>query len=75
MILHAEKDFTIIFKIDIDEIIFNFFLFFLPGCENTDLWSDEYWECICRQFTITIYHHSGLIPSGSRGGRGVAATH
>lgn len=23
----------------------------MPGCEHTDLWSDEYWACLCRQFT------------------------
>ena len=31
----------------------------IPGCEHTDLWSDEYWTCMCRQYTTTIYHHSG----------------
>ena len=32
----------------------------IPGCEHTDLWSDEYWTCMCRQYTTTIYHHSGI---------------
>ena len=31
----------------------------MPGCEHTELWTDEYWECICRQFTMTVYHYSG----------------
>ena len=29
------------------------------GCEDTVLWTDEYWTCMCRQYTTTIYHHSG----------------
>ena len=32
----------------------------IPGCEHTDLWSDEYWTCMCRQYTTTIYHHAGI---------------
>ena len=32
----------------------------IPGCEHTDLWSDEYWTCMSRQYTTTIYHHSGM---------------
>ena len=31
----------------------------MPGCEETDLWSDEYWACMSRHYTTTIYHHSG----------------
>ena len=31
----------------------------IPGCEHTSLWSDEYWTCMARQYTTTIYHHSG----------------
>ncbi|XP_023345601.1 glucose dehydrogenase [FAD, quinone] [Eurytemora carolleeae] len=47
----------------------------LPGCENTDLWSDEYWECICRQFTITIYHHSGTAKMGPPSDPGSVVNH
>eukprot|EP00090_Calanus_glacialis_P024475 TRINITY_DN3801_c0_g1_i1.p1 TRINITY_DN3801_c0_g1~~TRINITY_DN3801_c0_g1_i1.p1 ORF type:complete len:650 (-),score=121.07 TRINITY_DN3801_c0_g1_i1:510-2459(-) len=36
----------------------------MPGCENTNLWSDEYWTCMCRQYTTTIYHHSGSAKMG-----------
>jgi len=36
----------------------------MPGCESTKLWSDEYWECMCRHFTTTIYHHSGTAKMG-----------
>ncbi len=36
----------------------------IPGCEHTDLWSDEYWACIIRHYTITIYHYSGTAKMG-----------
>jgi len=36
----------------------------MPGCEDTNLWSDEYWTCMCRQYTTTIYHHSGSAKMG-----------
>ena len=36
----------------------------MPGCEDTDLWSDQYWTCMCRQYTTTIYHHSGSAKMG-----------
>jgi len=36
----------------------------IPGCEHTDLWSDEYWTCMSRQYTTTIYHHSGIAKMG-----------
>ena len=31
----------------------------MPGCETNILWSDEYWACMSRHYTTTIYHHSG----------------
>ncbi|XP_003427944.1 glucose dehydrogenase [FAD, quinone]-like [Nasonia vitripennis] len=31
----------------------------VPGCEDRQYDSDEYWECALRTFTVTIYHHSG----------------
>ena len=31
----------------------------MPGCEHTELWTDEYWACMCRHYTTTIYHYSG----------------
>jgi len=37
----------------------------MPGCEKTALWTDEYWECLCRHFTVTIYHHSGTAKMGT----------
>jgi len=36
----------------------------MPGCEHTNAWSDEYWECMCRHYTTTIYHHSGSAKMG-----------
>jgi glucose dehydrogenase (acceptor) len=36
----------------------------MPGCEHTTLWTDEYWACICRHYTTTIYHYSGTSKMG-----------
>ena len=36
----------------------------IPGCEHLPLWSDEYWGCVCRQYTTTIYHYSGTAKMG-----------
>jgi choline dehydrogenase len=36
----------------------------LPGCEHLELWSDEYWGCMCRTYTATIYHYSGTAKMG-----------
>jgi len=36
----------------------------MPGCEHTELWTDEYWACICRHYTTTIYHYSGTAKMG-----------
>lgn len=36
----------------------------IPGCESTELWSDEYWACMCRTYTSTIYHYSGTTKMG-----------
>lgn len=30
-----------------------------PGCKDTEYWTDEYWQCVSRQCTATIYHYSG----------------
>lgn len=29
-----------------------------PNCKGLPLFTDEYWECIIRQYTLTIYHYS-----------------
>ena len=36
----------------------------MPGCEHTKLWSDEYWGCICRQYTWSGNHQSGSAKMG-----------
>lgn len=36
----------------------------MPGCEHTELHSDDYWECLCRQQTSTFYHYSGTAKMG-----------
>ena len=36
-----------------------FYDFKVPGCEDYEYDSDEYWECSLRTYTFTIYHHSG----------------
>lgn len=33
-----------------------------PDCANTTKYSDEYWECMIRVFTATIYHPVGKFP-------------
>lgn len=36
----------------------------MPGCEHTELWTDDYWACVCRHYTTTIYHYSGTAKMG-----------
>jgi len=35
-----------------------------PGCENVEFKSEAYWECIARQATTTLFHHSGTCKMG-----------
>ena len=35
-----------------------------PACAGTVLYSDEYWECIIRHFSYTIYHDVGTCRMG-----------
>lgn len=30
----------------------------LPNCKHIPKYTDEYWECVVRQYTMTIYHYS-----------------
>ncbi|KAF0307053.1 Glucose dehydrogenase [FAD, quinone] [Amphibalanus amphitrite] len=36
----------------------------MPGCIHTALWTDEYWECLARYYTSTIYHPVGTAKMG-----------
>lgn len=36
----------------------------IPGCENFQFDSDEYWKCAARHLTFTIYHLSGTCKMG-----------
>lgn len=36
----------------------------VPNCKHLPLFTDEYWECFIRQYTMTIYHMSGTAKMG-----------
>ncbi|XP_032526920.2 glucose dehydrogenase [FAD, quinone] [Danaus plexippus] len=36
----------------------------VPNCKHLPLYTDEYWECYIRQYTMTIYHLSGTAKMG-----------
>lgn len=36
----------------------------LPNCKHLTLFTDEYWNCYIRQYTMTIYHMSGTAKMG-----------
>uniref|UniRef100_A0A8D9E6E0 Glucose dehydrogenase [FAD, quinone] n=2 Tax=Cacopsylla melanoneura TaxID=428564 RepID=A0A8D9E6E0_9HEMI len=36
----------------------------LPGCHHLPLYTDEYWDCYIRHYTMTIYHMSGTCKMG-----------
>ena len=36
----------------------------IPGCEGFELHSDDYWACLCRHQTMTVYHYSGTAKMG-----------
>ncbi|XP_023338867.1 glucose dehydrogenase [FAD, quinone], partial [Eurytemora carolleeae] len=47
----------------------------MPGCEALESWSDEYFECLCRHYTATIYHHSGIAKMGPPSDPGAVVNH
>lgn len=36
----------------------------VPNCKHLPLYTDEYWDCLIRQYTMTIYHMSGSCKMG-----------
>lgn len=36
----------------------------MPGCKKHEQFTDEYWDCVIRQYTMTIYHMSGTAKMG-----------
>ncbi|CAG9791392.1 unnamed protein product [Diatraea saccharalis] len=36
----------------------------LPNCKHLPLYTDDYWDCLIRQYTMTIYHLSGTTKMG-----------
>lgn len=38
----------------------------LPNCKEYPIYTDEYWDCAIRQYTMTIYHMSGTTKMGPR---------
>ncbi|KAL9698504.1 hypothetical protein quinque_001945 [Culex quinquefasciatus] len=38
----------------------------MPGCEQLEFNSDDYWRCFTRYATYTIYHHVGTCKMGPR---------
>lgn len=37
----------------------------LPNCKHLPLFTDEYWDCAIRQYTLSIYHYSCTAKMGS----------
>lgn len=36
----------------------------IPNCKHLPLYTDDYWNCVIRQYTMTIYHMSGTAKMG-----------
>lgn len=36
----------------------------VPNCKHLTLYTDDYWNCFIRQYTMTIYHMSGTAKMG-----------
>ena len=35
-----------------------------PGCTAVPMWTDAYWECMIRHYSVTIYHPVGTCKMG-----------
>ncbi|XP_076767241.1 glucose dehydrogenase [FAD, quinone]-like [Xylocopa sonorina] len=38
----------------------------VPNCRHIPTFTDEYWKCMIRQYTMTVYHMSGTAKMGPR---------
>lgn len=36
----------------------------VPNCKHLPMFTDKYWECLIRQYTMSIYHYSGTCKMG-----------
>ena len=47
----------------------------VPGCTDHEIFTDDYWECVARQYTMTIYHMSGSAKMGPAGDQFAVVDH
>ena len=49
--------------------------YLMPGCEQHDPWTDDYWACCTQHYTTTIYHYSGTCKMGKPDDPGSVVDH
>lgn len=37
----------------------------VPNCQHLEMYTDDYWDCAVKQYTMTIYHMSGTTKMGT----------